>query len=153
MAGVVERLLEKDRLHEALRRMNDRVVHRFTGVYRFDPPTLRNVALFDAANPDIQVGQDTPLSETYCSVVGETGHAFQTGDPRSDPRLADHPARESTLAYCGAPLRIDEEQEPFGTLCHFDVVPRAVPREEIPVLEAVAFLIARHLRRQSGRVP
>lgn len=146
MTGAVERLLADGRLHDALRLINDRVQHRFTGVYRFDPPTLRNVALFDSANPDIEVGEDTPLLEAYCSVVGESGVSFGTGDARTDPRLSQHPARDSTLAYCGTPLRTDEDASPFGTLCHFDVVPRAVPAEEVPALEAIAPLIARYLR-------
>lgn len=144
--AAVDRLLREGSLHEALRVINERVEHRFTGVFRFDPPTLRNVALFDSANPDITVGQDAPLRETYCSVVGETEQPLQTDDPRTDPRLAEHPARETTLAYCGAPLRASESEPPFGTLCHFDVVPRPVPPGEIAVLEAVAPLIARHLR-------
>ncbi len=142
VVGAVVKLLDEGRLHDALRLINDRVEHRFTGVYRFGPPGLRNVTLFDSANPDIQVGQDTPLRETYCSVVGETGAPFATADARTDPRLAAHPARESTLAYCGAPLRADPEAAPFGTLCHFDVVPRPVPAEEGPVLTAVAERIA-----------
>lgn len=146
MTGAIQRLLAEDRLRDVLRVMNDRVEHRFTGLYRFDPPTLRNVALFDAANPEIEVGADTPLRETYCSVVGETGAPFDTGDARSDPRLEEHPARDATIAYCGTPLRTRDDEPPFGTLCHFDVVPRQIPAGEIPVLEAVAPLIARHLR-------
>lgn len=147
MTGAIERLLAQDRLHDVLRLLNDRVEHRFTGLYRFDPPTLRNVALFDMANPDIEVGADTPLRETYCSVVGETGKPFDTGDASADPRLEAHPARETTIAYCGAPLRARDDERPFGTLCHFDVVPRQIPAGEIPVLEAVAPLIARRLQR------
>lgn len=145
IAVTVERLLQEGRLHEALRLINDRVEHRFTGVYRFDPPTLRNVALFDSANPDIEVGAETPLRETYCSLVGETGSPFQTGDAASDPRLSEHLARDATLGYCGAPLRTGPEEQPFGTLCHFDVVPRPIPLEELPVLEAVAAVLADHL--------
>lgn len=151
MATTVRRLLDEGRLHDVLRLMNERVEHRFTGVYRFDRPTLRNVALFDAANPDIKVGSDTPLMETYCAIAGESGKPFQTGNARDDQRLTEHPARESTLAYCGAPLRIGEA-EPFGTLCHFDVVPRSIPSAELPVLEAVAPVIAEHLREQASEL-
>jgi GAF domain-containing protein len=150
MMGAVERLLDDGRLHDALRLINDRVDHRFTGIYRFDPPTLRNVALFDSANPEIEMGEDTPLRETYCSVVGETGTRFATDDARTDPRLAAHPARETTLAYCGAPLRTQPDARPFGTLCHFDVVPRAVPVEEEPLLIAIAQRIAHHLEERSA---
>lgn len=147
--GEVEELLERGDLHGVLDVLNARTGHRFTGVYRFDPPMLRNVTLFDRNNPDLRVGPDTPLVETYCAVVGATESPFATPDAEEDPRLVDHPARESTLSYCGVMLETDTDP-PFGTLCHFDLVPQAVPEEEIPVLEAVASLVARYIRRQEG---
>ena len=150
VAAAIAGLLSDGRLHDALRLLNGRVEHRFTGIYRFDAPTLRNIALFDAANPEIEVGAPAPLRETYCSVVGEKNTAFQTGDAASDPQLAGHPARDSTLAYCGAPLR-SADGKVFGTLCHFDVVPRAIPHDEVPVLETVAALIADHVQTETAR--
>ena len=148
--GKVEEKLQRDDLHGVLDLLNARTSHRFTGVYRFDPPTLRNVALFDRNNPELRVGPDAPLVETYCSIVGATEASFATPDAESDPRLLEHPARDSTLSYCGVMLTAAEEEEPFGTLCHFDLVPQPVPEEEVPVLEAVAPLVARHVRGDAG---
>jgi GAF domain-containing protein len=135
-----ERLLETAGVHALLAHLNARTGHRYTGVYLFDPPILRNASLYDRENPGIVRGGDTPMAETYCSIVGEHADAFATADPAHDPRLCAHPARNSVLAYCGVPLR-DRAGECFGTLCHFDLRPRLVPTQEIPVLHAVARIL------------
>lgn len=126
-------------LRGALRFLNGRTGHRFTGVYRVDPPTLRNVQIFDELNPDLVVADDTPLSETYCSIVAAEGAPFSTSDAGADERLVDHPALESVRAYMGVPLTV--EGQPFGTLCHFDVVPREVSDEAFAFLERAADVI------------
>jgi hypothetical protein len=126
--------------HGVLAFLNSRVPHRFTGIYRLDPPMLRSVRLFDRENPRLEVGVDAPMRETYCSIVGAAAEPFTTPDAASDARLDAHPARESTLAYCGVPL-VGADGMPLGTLCHFDLVPRPVPHGEIPVLLAAASLL------------
>lgn len=127
--------------HGALAYLNARTTHRYTGLYRFDGPVLRNVLLVDRDDPAVRVGPDAPLRETYCAIVGETERAFAMSDSHTEPRVAAHPARTSVVSYCGALVR-DAGGRAVGTLCHFDVVPRPVPAEEIPVLEAVAPLLA-----------
>src|SRR5919107_5315661 len=82
-------------LHAGLRFLNARTRHRFTGVYRFDPPMLRNLCLFDRENPTLRFGGDTPMRETYCSLVGAQASPFATPDAEADGRLLDHPARLS----------------------------------------------------------
>ena len=133
-------LLERRGLHALLAHLNGRTRHRYTGVYTFAPPMLRNVSLFDRENPGIVRGGDTPMAETYCSVVGADGQPFATGNSQHDPRLVAHPARSSVLAYCGVPLR-DETGRCFGTLCHFDMRPRLIPAAEIPILAEVAIMV------------
>jgi GAF domain-containing protein len=145
LLDLAESLAEGD-LHQVLRRLNARAEHRFTGVYRLDPPALRNVAIFDRSNPDLRVGADAPLRETYCSVVGASASPFSVADTRLDDRTADHPARESTVSYCGVPL-LGESGEPLGTLCHFDVVPRPIPMDEISLMQAIAPRVAEVVRR------
>ena len=132
--------LELRGLHEALRFLNSRASHRFTGVYQFDAPTLRNLALLDADFPALTRGDDAPLEETYCSIVGVFERPFTTEDTGRDYRLRNHPARESVRSYCGVLLR-DANGKPFGTLCHFDTVPRDVPVQEVALMEAVAPLV------------
>lgn len=145
-------ILDAEGVHGALRFLNQRSPHRFTGIYRLDPPLLRNVFLFDRENPGLQAGSDAPLRETYCSITGTAASPFHTDDAQEDSRLQAHPARDSTLSYCGVPLWDPSSGAAVGTLCHFDLVPRPVPVEEIRVLEAAAPLIMDRLR-ESGAFP
>ncbi|HEY1696979.1 MAG TPA: ATP-binding protein [Polyangiaceae bacterium] len=136
----LQKILSTQSIHEALHFLNSRTPHRFTGIYRFDPPMLRNVALVDSYAPGVERGDDSPLSETYCSIVGDTQRGFTTEDARRDDRLRTHPARDSVVSYCGVLLR-DEAGQPFGTLCHFDLLPCDVPVAEIALMEAAAPLL------------
>ena len=57
----------------ALRFLNGRTRYRYTGLYRAEPPLLRNVQLFDRENPTLNVsGEVKPLQQTYCGIVQET---------------------------------------------------------------------------------
>ncbi len=132
--------MARDGVHGVLRYLNGRTTHRFTGLYRFDGRMLRNVALFDRLDPDSPTGADSPMQETYCAIVGELGR-FATADSRTDSAVADHPARDVVLSYCGALVR-DEQGRAAGTLCHFDREPRVVPTSEIALMEAVTGLLA-----------
>jgi hypothetical protein len=143
----LERTLPRAGIHAALGLLNARTEHRFTGVYGLEPPMLRNVRLYDRENPALQIGADAPLNETYCSITGSTAGPFTTQDTRRDARLTSHPARETTLAYCGVPL-LDDTGTAVGTLCHFDLVPR--PAREVDVLEAAAPLLLRALRAEGA---
>ena len=150
LARECERILAADGLHRALQFLNGRTRHRFTGVYRSEPPLLRNVALFDRENPTLQLSGDiNSLRETYCSITSGTGEPFATSDAAGDARLADHAARGTVLSYCGVPLLLDDGQ-PYGTLCHFDLRPRIVPADAIPVLVRVAPLILRAVSGTQG---
>jgi GAF domain-containing protein len=141
----LERVISGGGVHAALRFLNARAPHRFTGIYRCDPPVLRNVQLFDRENPALEVGDDVPLRETYCSITSASAAPFSTPDAAADERLEGHPARESTLSYCGVPL-LDPSGESLGTLCHFDVVPHPIPHAEIPLLQAAAPIVLQTLR-------
>ena len=128
---------------EALRFLNARTRFRFTGIYRVEPPVLRNVHLFDRENPTLNVsGEVCPLEETYCAIVAGSQQPFCTRDARRDDRLTAHAARECVISYCGVPIRRDDGRV-WGTLCHFDVRPRLLPRSELDVLEAVATAVGR----------
>ena len=132
------RILATDGPVGALRFLNARTRFRFTGIYRAEPPLLRNVWLFDRENPTLNVsGEVCPLEETYCAIVAGRGLPFRTADARRDARLATHASREHVISYCGVPIRRDDGRV-WGSLCHFDVRPRLLPRSEIEVLEAVA---------------
>lgn len=147
----LEEVLTTGGLHAALGFLNARAPHRFTGIYRIEAPILRSVHLFDRENPALEVGADAPVRETYCALTGSSASPYSTADARADERLHAHPARESTLSYCGVPL-LDGSGTALGTLCHFDLVPQPVPRSEIALLEAAAERLVRELRRR-GRLP
>lgn len=125
-------------LRVALGRLNARTRFRFTGVYRADPPLLRNVYLVDRENPALDVsGAVCPLDETYCAITCAREARFATRDARTDERLVAHPARQSVISYAGVPLRLAGGRA-WGTLCHFDLRPRLLPAAETAVLEAFA---------------
>jgi GAF domain-containing protein len=125
-------------IRAALALLNARTRFRFTGVYRLDPPLLRNVYLYDRENPSLNVSGDiNTLRETYCSIVAESSGPFDTEDATRDSRLVDHPARSTVVSYLGVPIR-GADGRVWGTLCHFDSRRRLIPLEEVPVLEWVA---------------
>lgn len=135
-------LLRDQGLHAALGFLNARTRHRFTGVYRFDPPLLRSVCLFDRENPLLRTAVDTLMRETYCSLVGASQSPMVISDSHLDSRVQRHPALHGVRAYQGVPL-VDDGGACVGSLCHWDPRPRLVPEEEIPLLERVAPLVSR----------
>lgn len=133
----------------ALGYLNARVRVRFTGIYRPDPPLLRNVHLFDRENPRLNVsGTVIALVDGYCGITCATNAPFATSDSRADPRLRSHPARDCMLSYVGVPIRIDNTV--WGTLCHHDLRPRIIQPSELPVLEQVVPLFAEWVCGNAG---
>ena len=135
-------LLERFGVHALLARLNARTRFRFTGVYRFDPPRLQHLALYDRENPTLRLrGGTSTLAETCCAIVAETGTGFETSAVPFDARLEAHLARQRPVkAYQGVPLRAPDGSV-WGTLCHYDLRPRLLPVEELEVLTwIVAYL-------------
>jgi GAF domain-containing protein len=134
-------LLAADGPVAVLSYLNARTRFRFTGLYRAEPPLLRNLHLFDRENPRLNVsGADVPLEETNCAITCAGARPFHTSDARTEARLVAHAACESVLSYGGVPIRL-ESGVVCGTLCHFDVRPRLLGRGELEVLETVAPLL------------
>jgi GAF domain-containing protein len=134
----IEQTFRNRGLDATLRVLNGHARYRFTGVYAFDPPLLRNLALFDRENPSLQtISHITPLREAYCSIVHETNAVFTTPDAARDDVVTDHPARHTYMSYYGVPLRASDGAL-WGVLCYFDYRPRTMPSAKIPLLEAVA---------------
>lgn len=139
-AAIVAQLLEREGLHAALRHLNARTRHRYTGVYFFDPPMLRGHCLVDRENPWVRAGGDAAMAESYCSIVADDEMPFRADDTLREPRLDGHPARERVQAYCGIPL--EDERGCFGSLCHWDHRPRVLAAGEMTLLREVAPLVA-----------
>lgn len=117
-----------------LRYLNGVSGHRFTGVYRFEPGWVASVSLYDRENPQVAVGPDVPMHESYCWLTGLGDHSYVIEDASTDARLTSHPARASVRAYLSVPLR-DCAGQPWGTLCHFDFSPRKVSPGTIERME------------------
>lgn len=145
-------ILATEGVFGALRFLNARTRHRYTGVYRFDPPMLRSIVLYDRENPSLKVGSDTRMERTYCSLVRETEAPWALADSATDARVATHPARGQVMAYCGTPVR-DASGRCIGSLCHFDSRPRLVPEREIPLLERAAELLGPYCSGPNGSGP
>ena len=146
-ARTLEVTLKDGGLHEALQALNARARFRFTGAYRFDPPHLRNLSLFDRENPFLEMGGDINMIENaFCSIVHATGERFATEDATKDERVLAHPARRVYVSYCGVPLR-SADGAMWGVLCYFDFRPRLMADSEMPTLDEAASTLGRLIGR------
>jgi GAF domain-containing protein len=134
----------------ALGWLNARTRFRFTGLYRAEPPILRNLYLVDRENPSVNVsGEICPLDETYCAITCAHDAGFTTSDARRDARLVEHPARRSVISYAGVPVRLAGGGA-WGTLCHYDLRPRLLPPTELAHLDAVASVFGNWFAEHAG---
>ena len=117
---IVERALADGDLFAALASLNASVAYRFTGVYVFEKDLVKSLLMFDRKNPDLRVGADVPWKDSYCMLVAEDGDSYTIEDSLTDPRLTDHPKRNSIQCYCAVLLE-KPSGEPLGTICHFDL--------------------------------
>lgn len=75
----------------------------------------------------------TPLSESYCRHVVESGVPLIVGDARRHPLLRDNPAiKNDAIAYAGIPLVVNGET--VGTLCAIDSKPRKWSADDLEIL-------------------
>lgn len=132
-------VLEGD-LYALLEYLNRFTEHRFTGVYRFSPGWVESVALFDRETPDVRVGADVKMKESYCWLTGTRGAAYVIEDALGEETLADHAARDEVRSYVAVLLR-DKHGTAWGTLCHFDFAPRKVRPGTVEHLEGFRPLI------------
>ncbi|HWE41331.1 MAG TPA: GAF domain-containing protein [Gemmatimonadaceae bacterium] len=130
-------------MHTALGYLNSRTRFRYTGAYRFAPPLLCSIDIYDRENPTLSLCAEVEMRTTYCSIVGLRHEALAVDNAEHDTRVDAHPAREQFAAYCGVPLR-GAGGQPFGTLCHYDPRPRIGSSDQITLLERVAPLVAAH---------
>ena len=83
--------------------------------------------------------REMPLTAGFCPFALGADTAYALEDARSDPAFASDPAVEQfgVVAYAGVPLRAAGD-EPIGTLCAVDYVPRAWSEEDLAVLSDLA---------------
>lgn len=132
-----------------LARLNQRVPHRYTAIYRLDGEMLRCVHLVDKTGA-VQPGflAEVSLQDSFCQFVFRDG-IFQTENSAFDHRLDGHPYQGVVVSYHAIPL-VAEGQMLFGTLCHLDTVPRALPDPELVLLQRVAAALPAYLERPAA---
>lgn len=139
--------LHTDSLRLALATLLQRTDYRFIGLWRFQDGKANAVVHFDRKNPEILRVDEIPDDATYCCYVRDSHQPFTTADARTDARLAQHPARDDVLTYCGVPV-MDSAGHVLATLCHYDVVPRDPAQVDLELMLNVAGFLA-----LEGRVP
>lgn len=128
----------------ALRYLNARTPHRFTGIFRFDEQTLENIYLVDREAAYAEPWPSFPVRESYCSFVQGTGDPFVIGDAPDDRRADGHPAQHRVISYCGVPIRLADGLL-LASLCHFDYKPIPFSSLDLEFLIEVAPLLAEAL--------
>ncbi len=146
------RVLDEQGVHALLRLLNSRTPHRYTGIYRYDPPTLRNVFLVDAFDPSMLRGPDVAMEDAYCVLVGERKQSIVFTDASCDPRFAPR-TNSPVVSYCGT-LLSTADGVPYGTLCHYDVSRCDENVNDIEVLEALApYVMAKIAAERPDELP
>ncbi len=118
----------------ALRILNGRAPHRYTGIYKYTPEILKNVYLVDAYHQEVTKGDDVSNEDAYCILLSnERKIAFGRAEDAPCPIKLASPV----VSYCGV-LLIRSTGEPFGSLCHYDLARCQEPSTQMPYLEAIA---------------
>jgi GAF domain-containing protein len=141
----LKQALERHGVAGGLKFMNDRVPHRLTAIYQLRGPNVICTHLFDKQgelNTDLMAV--VPLGESFCQFAMRDG-VFLTDNTVVDTRLDGNPNQGVVVCYHGLPV-LDANATLFGTLCHFDFVPRELPDGEFEYLQQAARLIAGYLR-------
>jgi GAF domain-containing protein len=137
--------LARNDVHEALRYLNARTPHRFTGIFRYHGDLLQNVHLFDREySRSTELLPAFALKHSFCGFVQATNRAFVVTDGSRDAHLRAPPSH-MIVSYCGVPLR-DPHGCPLGTLCHFDFGPIVFADLDLDFLEATAPALVRFLQ-------
>lgn len=140
-------ILDERGARDALAFVLDLSAYRYIGIFRFHDGRANAAIHIDRENPSVTAAQEVPDTATYCCYVRDSQGAFTTANSMLDSRLADHPAREVVLSYCGVPV-IDPEGELLGTLCHYDRVPQDPSQLDLDLLVQVASAL-----QQGGHIP
>src|SRR5262249_47903926 len=108
----VSRLADGD-VRALLQYLNGLTDHRFTGIYRFEPGWVVSVALWDRENPDLMLGADVKMKESYCWLAGLADSSYIIEDALTDPRLDGHAVQAQIRSYVAVLLH-DTGGAPWG---------------------------------------
>ena len=140
-----EAALKNEGLIGALRLLNQKTDHQFTGIYRYNGHKLENIALYDRMDASVSQAGHVPLSVTYCSLLKEL-EVLEILDRQSDLRPEIN-INTPVNAYCGILLK-DKRGQPFGSLCHWDMVKTDGSQDNINHLNQVSEIILEYLNEK-----
>ena len=139
-------LLSQEGLLGALRFLNKRTPHRYTGVYKYDGKFLKNIIKYDEFLDVIVEDEKVPLEVTYCSLVKDMGQ-LQILDATEDDRVKG--VIETPVVSYGGVLIEDERNAPFGTLCHYDFKRCQERITDLPLLKLASSIIYQYIKLQN----
>jgi len=134
-------LLQEKGIFEALCFINAKSEHRFTALYAFDGPSLKNICLVDKKDASVRQMEAIEVSNSYCLYVRDSGQQFVVPDSMADERVQGHPKQAVIQSYCGMPL-IGSDSSMLGSLCHFDFLPVSYTDDEVSLLELISPALA-----------
>ncbi|UOQ76560.1 hypothetical protein MUN84_18800 [Hymenobacter sp. 5516J-16] len=91
-------------------------------------------------------GDDVPLAEAFCSLVGRQQAPVHILDAALDPRSEQ--VNTLVVSYCGVPV-YDAQGRLYGSLCHYDLDLCQEWAVNVPLLEAAAPLFYQALHSAS----
>lgn len=120
--------------------LNEQSPHRFSAMFRFAGSQLKSVCFYDRERPELESCPEIPITASYCVFVRNGKQTFSTTDSLSDERVNGHPKQLEIRSYIGVPL-VDVSGEMFGTVCHFDTLPRPLDNQSIELMEALGSIL------------
>lgn len=136
-------------LRGMLARLSDTTGCRYTSLFRFDREALVSMWTYDREhNRADAFAVITPIEQSYCTLVRQTGELVAIEDAASDPRTAGHAKRNVLATYVGAPV-FGPDGAMFGTLCTYDEAPRRIGEMARLELSAAARQLETALRSVS----
>lgn len=142
---VMTAALEAGGLVAALKVLNDRIVQRYSAVYRLRPDRrLENVAFVDKLQmPYPEHLMAVPYGMSFCQFTFEHGE-FRTSDSSMDRRLDGHPYKGLVNSYHAVPI-VGDDGEIAGTICHFDMDAAPLKDDDFVLLQRAARALRTHL--------
>ena len=140
----LELVLKRDGLRPAASYLNSRVSYRFTTIYRLEDQMFTPVESVDKLGEfDADASGSAPFGESLCRFPVLHG-TFTTSHTAADPRLKGLAYPSEVGSYTGVQM-VRANGELYGTLCHYDFVPKCISHLEYQFLQLAVRLIARHL--------
>ena len=140
----LEDVLRHNGLGAGLMVLNQRVVHRFTAVFKLDGAVMRNIAIVDKRREVVPDSfKEIPFEDSFCQFVLRDG-SFITENSQGDKRLDAHVYQGVLNSYVGLPLTTSSG-DLFGTLCHFDFPPVDLSDEEFQFLNEVVKVLPHYV--------